>query len=101
MRKFPEAIATRQDVENIINNHPEYHTQLKEILNRAYNEPGVATQVTSYSIDPNTNEMEDIISTEVIKKTMKYKELGFCDKNELKSTIDKCDLLVPSPKHIK
>ena len=84
MRKFPETIATKQDVSNILNNHPEYHSRLKEKLQQAYNEPSDATRVVSSDTDPVTGEMTNIV-TEVVKKTkMRYKDLGFTDKTKVK-----------------
>jgi len=84
MRKFPETIATKQDVENI-KNHPEYHKQLKECLQRAYDESEYADQVTDSDIDPATGEMINIKTRKVKKDMMKYKKLGF----ETKSYLDK------------
>lgn len=88
MRKFPEEIATKQDVENIINYHPEYHKQLKEVLQRAYDETDEATQVISYDIDPVTNEMINIKTKKVKKEKMKLKDIGFQNKVALKEVID-------------
>jgi len=83
MRKFPETIATKQDVENIRNHHPEYHKQLKGVLQRAYDESEYADQVTDYNIDPATGEMINIKTKKVKKDKMKYKEFGFNTKSYL------------------
>jgi len=88
MRKFPEEIATKQDVENIINHHPEYHKQLKEVLQRAYDELDEADQVISNDIDPNTGEMVNVKTKKVKKEKMKFKDIVFKDKTELKKVID-------------
>lgn len=88
MRQFPQSLATPQDVDNILNNHPEYCTRLKEHLQRAYDEPDDADIVTSYDIDPDTNEMINIVTKRVKKDKMKYKDIGFINKTSLKNTID-------------
>ncbi len=88
MRKFPEEIATKQDVENIINYHPEYHKQLKEVLQRAYDEPEDADQVISNDTDPNTGEMVNVKTKKVKKEKMKLKDIGFQNKKALKEVID-------------
>jgi len=87
MRKFPEEIATKQDVENIINYHPEYHKQLKEVLQRAYDELDEADQVISNDIDPNTGEMVNVKTKKVKKEKMKFKDIGFQNKIALKEVI--------------
>jgi len=88
MRRFPETIATKQDVENILNHHPEYHTHLKIHLQRAYEEPDEIRVVTSYDFDPVTGEMINVVTKKVKRDKMKYKDLGFKDKNTLKNTIN-------------
>lgn len=88
MRKFPQTLATPQDVENILNNHPEYHTRFKEHLQRAYDEPDEADIVISYDTDPVTNEMINIITKKIKKDKMKYKDMGFENKIDLKNIID-------------
>jgi len=88
MRKFPEEIATKQDVENIINHHPEYHKQLKEVLQRAYDEPDTAKQIVSSDTNPKTNEMINIVEKVVTKTKMKYKDLGFSDKTRVQAVMD-------------
>lgn len=87
MRRFPETIATKQDVENIINNHPEYHAQLKSILQRASNEPEKATQVISSDIDPETGEMINIVTKQITRPNQTWKRIGFDSRDELNSTI--------------
>jgi len=92
MRIFPETIATQQDVENIINDFPEYHNKLKAILQRAYDEPDEADEVISWDIDPETGEMINVKTKKVKKDKMKYKYLGFADKQKLKQVIDNISL---------
>lgn len=88
MRQYPETIATNQDVLNILNDHPEYHTKLRKDLQQAYDEIDEATQVILYDIDPVTGEMINIKTKKVKKEKMKLKDIGFKDKTELKKVID-------------
>lgn len=88
MRKFPDIIATKQDVENILNNHPEYHVQLKTVLQRALDEPKTAIQVLSSDIDPETNEMTNIVTKEIPTPNPIWKRMGFKDLAELDSIIN-------------
>ena len=87
MRKFPETIATAQDVKNILNDHPEYHTKLKEILQRASNEPETATQVISSDIDPDTQEMINIETKQITRPNQTWERMGFKNRGELNSMI--------------
>jgi hypothetical protein len=87
MRKFPETIATKQDVENIINYHPNYHDKLKSILLRAANEPEEAEQVTSYDTDSDTQEMINIETKQITRPNQTWERMGFKNRGELNSMI--------------
>lgn len=89
MRQFPETITTKQDVENILNNHPEYHKQLKSVLLRAVNEPEKAEQVVSYDIDPETQEMINIKTKQITRPNQIWQRMGFNNRGELNSKIAK------------
>jgi hypothetical protein len=87
MRKYPETIATKQDVENIFNNHPEYHNKLKATLLRAVNEPETVEQVISYDIDPETQEMINIVTNTVTRPNQTWQRMGFGNRGKLNSII--------------
>lgn len=90
MRKFPETIATTQDVENILSDHPKYHAQLKSILQRVSNEPETATQVISSDINPDTQEMINIETKQITRPNQTWERMGFVSRDELNLTIAKC-----------
>ncbi len=87
MRKFPETIATSQDIENILNDHPEYHGQLKATLLRAVNEPEKAEQVTDYDIDPETGEMINVVTKQITRPNQQWERWGFANRGALNSII--------------
>lgn len=87
MRKFPETIATKQDIENIKDHHPEYHAKLRSILLRAVNEPEKATQVTDYDIDPETGEMINIVTKQITRPNQTWELMGFKNRDEPNSMI--------------
>lgn len=89
MRKFPGVIATAQDVENIINDHPEYHAQLKVVLLRASNEPEKATQVVSYDIDEETDEMINIVEKQITRPNQMWGRMGYKNRGGLDSALAK------------
>jgi hypothetical protein len=87
MRKFPELIATKQDVENIINDHPEYHAQLKVALLRALNEPDKTLQVISYDTDEEIGEMINIVEKQITRPNQMWKRMGYKNRGELDSAL--------------
>lgn len=89
MRKFPELIATKQDVENIINNHPEHHAQLKVALLRTSNELDKATQVISHDTDEETGEMINIVEKHITRPNQMWERMGYKNKGELDSALAK------------
>ena len=87
MRQFPETIATKQDAQNIRDNHGEYHGKLKAVLLRAVNEPETAEQVVSYDIDPETGEMINIVTKTITRPNQTWEQMGFSNRGELNSLI--------------
>ncbi len=83
MKGYPKHLNTKQDIENIRDNHPEMHEQLKEDLNRILDEPDTVTKAT---------ELIDLKDKEKGYKTEntpnpkpKWKALGFNNKGEVQS----------------
>ena len=91
MHRFPETIATKQDIENIRNNHPEFHEQLKAVLQRAKNEPTKAKLTTSYDTDPETGEMVNVVETEIPRPNPQWKRWGFKSKKAMTAKISALD----------
>lgn len=87
MRRFPETIGTKQDIENIRNNHPEFHEQLKAVLQRAKNEPTKAKIVLSHDTDPETGEMINVVEKEIIRPNQQWKRWGFGSKKAMTDKI--------------
>lgn len=87
MHRFRETIGTKQDIENICNNHPEYHKQLKAVLQRAKNEPTKAKITTSYDIDPETGTMINVVETEIVRPNQQWKRWGFKSKKAMTDKI--------------
>ena len=91
MHRFPETIGTKQDIENILNNHPEYHEQLKAVLQRAKNEPTKAKLTTSYDTDPETGEMINVVEKEIIRPNPQWNRWGFESKKAMTDKISALD----------
>jgi hypothetical protein len=89
MRKYPEHIATKQDVLNIINNHPEYHSKLKTTLSIVVNEPDKCEQIVSCDTDPETHEMFNIVTKHIAKPILLWQRMGFNSRDELVAAITK------------
>ena len=87
MRNFPETISTKQDIENIRNNHPEMHDQLKAVLARAASEPTKMDVVVSHDTDPKTDEMTNVITERRTCPNPQWKRWGFKNRAELTSKI--------------
>lgn len=89
MRKYPEHIATKQDVLNIINNHPEHHSKLKSTLLMVANEPDKCEQVVSFDTDPETKEMINAVTKHITKPILLWQRMGFSNRDELVAAIAK------------
>lgn len=87
MRRFPETIATKQDIVNIHNNHPEFHEQLKAVLQRAKNAPTKAKIVISHDTDPETGEMINVVEKEISRPNPQWKRWGFKSKKAMTDKI--------------
>lgn len=90
MRRFPEVIATAADIENICNNHPEYHARLKAVLQRAKDEPTKSKIVLSHDTDPETGEMINVVEKEITRPNPQWKRWGYKSK---KAMTDKIPIL--------
>jgi len=90
MKNFPETIATKQDINNILNDHPEYHGQLKAVLLRATNEPEKTDQVIS-DTDPETGEMINVVTKQITRPNQQWKRWGFKNRGALNSKIATLD----------
>lgn len=91
MRNFPEVIATAADIDNILNDHPEHHASLKAVLLRATNEPEKTDQVISYDTDPETGEMINVVTKQIIRPNQQWKRWRFKNRGELTSKIATLD----------
>jgi len=91
MRQFPETIATAQDIDNILNDHPEYHSRLKAVLLRAVNEPEKTDQVISHDTDPETGEMINVVTKQITRPNQQWKRGGFKNRGALNSKIAQLD----------
>ncbi len=91
MHRFPETIATKQDIDNIRNNHPEFHEQLKAVLQRAENEPTKTKITASYDTDPETGEMINVVEEEITRPNQQWKRWGFKSKKAMTDIIPALD----------
>ena len=87
MHRFPETIGTKQDVDNILNDHPEFHGQLKAVLQRAKNEPTKAKIVLSHDTDPETGEMTNVVEKEITRPNQQWKRWGYKSKKAMTDKI--------------
>lgn len=87
MRRFPETLGTKQDIQNILNDHPEHHAQLKAVLARAAAEPTKATRVVSHDTDPETGEMTNVVTEEITRPNQQWKQWGFKSRKAMKDKI--------------
>ena len=91
MRNFPETIATKQDIENILNDHPEHHSRLRAVLLRASNEPTKTDQVISNDTDPETGEMTNIVTKQITRPNQQWKRWGFKSRSAMNTKITAVD----------
>ena len=89
MKGFPKKLATKEDVENILKNCPEYHNQLKQFLKRVLSEPETASRVVSYRIDEKTQEMIDIVTKDEPTENLIWERMGFKSRDEVKFVLSK------------
>jgi len=85
MRGFPKTLATKEDVENIRENHQEFHNQLRQYLNQVLAEPETASRVVSYRIDEKTQEMVDVVTEDEPTENPIWKRIGFQSKAEIET----------------
>lgn len=83
MRGYPKHINTKEDIENLMNDHPEFNEQLKKDMDEILNEPNKIKQATS-PIDPNDTK-KGYNTEEIDNPHPKWKRMGFKNKNEVQT----------------
>lgn len=81
MKGYPNVLATKQDVLNIMNNHPEFREPLKVDLQRILDEPDTVTKATTL-IDPN-DESKGWNTITIPNPNPGWKRMGFVSKSEI------------------
>lgn len=85
MKGYPKHLNTKQDIENIQKNHPEFHERLKADLQRLLDESDTVTVAVS-PIDTK-DESKGYNTITIPNPNPRWKQLGFQDKNEIVSLI--------------
>ncbi len=83
MKGYPKHLNTKEDIENLRNNHPEFKEQLKADLQRLLDEPDTVKKATTL-IDPE-DESKGYNTIDIPNPNPKWKAMGFKDKNAVVS----------------
>lgn len=81
MKGYPKHLNTKQDVENLIKDHPEFRERIEQDLQRILDEPDTVTKATT-RID--LKDESKGYKTEIIPNlNPRWKQSGFADKSEV------------------
>lgn len=83
MRGYPKHLNTKQDIDNLRNDHPEFKEQLRQDLIRIETEPDEVDEAYEL-IDPK-DEKKGYKTRKIPNPNPKWKVLGFKNKGELTS----------------
>jgi len=89
MRGYPKYLNTKEDIDNIEKNHPEFKEQLKVDLQQILDEPNTVKKATSL-IDPK-DESKGYNTVDIANPNPRWKAMGFKNKTDIQNVKDKLD----------
>ncbi len=83
MKGYPKHLNTKQDVENLIKDHPEFSERIKQDLQRIIDEPDTVTKATTLIDEYDESKG---YKTEIIPNpNPRWKKMGFVNKKEVQN----------------